>query len=63
LASSLADVTGNCVDPEVVGAFEGRICGSDGIVGNAGGARIGNGGGGGRGNGSGGGGSGNPNEG
>src|SRR6266436_4682012 len=40
LASTVADVTGSCVEPEVVGAFEGRTCGSDGIVGNAGGPRL-----------------------
>jgi len=55
-ASSVADVTGSCVEPDVVGAFEGSTWGSEGIVGSAGGPRLRSGGGIGSGSGSGGGG-------
>src|SRR5258706_15176131 len=57
-ASRVADVTGSCVEPDVVGAFEGSTWGSEGIVGSAGGPRLRSGGGIGSGSGSGGGGGG-----
>jgi len=39
LASRVADVTGSSVEPDVVGAFEGRTWGSEGIAGSSGGPR------------------------
>src|SRR5881628_978762 len=57
-ASSVADVTGSSVEPDVVGAFDGKTCGSEGIVGSSGGPRGRSGGGTGNGNGSGAGGGG-----
>src|SRR5258706_3731577 len=50
-ASSLADVTGSSREPDLVGAFEGKTWGSEGIVGSSGGARLRSGGGSGKGNG------------
>src|SRR5436309_6263893 len=57
-ASSVADVTGSSVEPDVVGAFEGKTWGSEGIVGSSGGPSGRPGGGAGNGNGGGSGGSG-----
>jgi hypothetical protein len=39
-ASIVADVFGSCVEPDLVGAFGGKTCGSEGILGSSGGARI-----------------------
>src|SRR5437867_2712616 len=50
-ASSLAIVRGSSVEPDGGGAFEGKTCGSVGIVGSSGGARVRSGGGSGRGSG------------
>src|SRR5258706_6339584 len=55
-ASSVADVTGSWVEPDVAGAFEGRTWGNEGIVGSSGGPSVTPGGGVGNGNGNGGGG-------
>src|SRR5207249_9956803 len=57
-ASTVAEVTGSSVEPDVAGAFEGKTWGSEGIVGSSGGPRGKPGGGAGKGNGRGGGGGG-----
>src|SRR5262245_14902445 len=53
VASSVADVTGSSGEPDVGGAFGGRICGSEGIVGSSGRPRGRSSGGSGNGNGNG----------
>src|SRR5437867_11494212 len=53
-ASMVAIDCGNSVEPDGGGAFEGKTCGSEGIVGSSGGARVRSGGGSGGGSGRGG---------